>query len=141
VDSEKVPPCPRERGRGIKAQPGEAAESNFDPIRKGYSRPLAAAIPAATIRARRRRDMAARSIGITARSASRAAILAGLIILVVLANLLWPGPLAPPTAISDASNQKPLSDVSDGPRLLHAVKIDANANLSIRLLMTSLQGS
>ena len=69
-----------------------------------------------------------------------AAILAGLIILVVLANLLWPGPLAPPTAQSRMPpTQNPFPTFPMG-RLLHAVKIDANANLSIRLLMTSLQG-
>src|SRR5436309_2904211 len=69
-----------------------------------------------------------------------AAILAGLIILVVLANLLWPGP---PSSIAAQSRmpptQSPFPTFPMGPRL-HAVKIDANANLSMRLLMTSLQG-
>src|SRR3989449_5539864 len=69
-----------------------------------------------------------------------AAILAGLIVLVVLANLLWPGP---PSSIAAQSRmpptQSPFPTFPMGPRL-HAVKIDANANLSMRLLMTSLQG-
>src|SRR5256712_4988202 len=69
-----------------------------------------------------------------------AAILAGLIVLVVLANLLWPGPLASLAAQSRMPPaQSPFPTFPMGPRL-HAVKIDANANLSMRLLMTSLQG-
>src|SRR3989442_15643214 len=69
-----------------------------------------------------------------------AAILAGLIILVVLANLLWPGPPAPPAAQSRMpSTQNPFPMFPMG-LTLHAVRIDANANLSMRLLMTSLQG-
>src|SRR2546425_53239 len=69
-----------------------------------------------------------------------AAILAGLIVLVVLANLLWPGP---PSSIAAQSRmpptQSPFPTFPVGPRL-HAVRMDANANLSMRLLMTSLQG-
>src|SRR6058998_97856 len=69
-----------------------------------------------------------------------AAILAGLIILVVLANLLWPGPPAPPAAQSRMPpTQNPFPTFPMGPTL-HAVRIAANANLSMRLLMTSLQG-
>src|SRR5439155_534115 len=69
-----------------------------------------------------------------------ATILAGLILLVVLANLLWPGPPAPTTAQSRMpQTQGPFPTFPMGPRL-HAVRIDANANLSMRLLMTSLQG-
>src|SRR5437899_6405916 len=69
-----------------------------------------------------------------------AANLAGLIILVVLANLLWPGPAAPPAAQSRMPpTQNPFPTFPVGPRL-HAVRTDANANLSMRLLMTSLQG-
>src|SRR5947209_521634 len=69
-----------------------------------------------------------------------AAILAGLIILVVLANLLWPGPPAPPAAQSRMpSTQNPFPTFRMGPTL-HAVRIDGNANLSMRLLTTSLQG-
>src|SRR2546425_6234114 len=69
-----------------------------------------------------------------------AAILAGLTILVVLANLLWPGPPAPPAAQSRmAPTQSPFPTFPMGPTL-HAVRIDGNANLSMRLLMTSLQG-
>ena len=69
-----------------------------------------------------------------------ATILAGLILLVVLANLLWPGPPAPTAAQSRMPpTQGPFPTFPMGP-LLHAVRIDANANLSMRLLMTSLQG-
>src|SRR2546426_11283111 len=69
-----------------------------------------------------------------------AAILAGLIILVVLANLLWPGPPAPPAAQSRMPpTQSPFPTFPMGPTL-HAVRMDANANQSMRLLMTSLQG-
>src|SRR5947199_6217535 len=69
-----------------------------------------------------------------------AAILAGLIILVVLANLLWPGPPAPPAAQSRMPpTQSPFPTFPMGPTL-HAVRMDANANRSMRLLMTSLQG-
>src|SRR5256886_1544694 len=69
-----------------------------------------------------------------------AAILAGLIILVILANLLWPGPPAPPAAQSRMPpTQSPFPTSPMGPTL-HAVRIDANSNLSMRLLMTSLQG-
>src|SRR3989449_5017619 len=77
----------------------------------------------------------------TRRAIPRAAgILAGLIILVVLANLLWPGPPAPPAAQSRMpSTQNPFPTFPMGPTL-HTVRIDANANLSMRLLMTSLQG-
>src|SRR5256884_3190360 len=68
------------------------------------------------------------------------AILAGLIVLVVLANLLWPGPRASIAAQSRMPPiQSPFPTFPMGPRL-HAVKIDGNANLSMRLLMTSLQG-
>src|SRR2546427_3084975 len=66
--------------------------------------------------------------------------LAGLIILVARANLLWPGPPAPPAAQSRMpSTQNPFPTFPMGPTL-HTVRIDANANLSMRLLMTSLQG-
>src|SRR5437667_1374958 len=109
-------------------------------MRKGYSRRLAAAIPAAQGRARRRMDMVA-SFDRNRRAIRVAAtILAGLILLVVLANLLWPGPPAPTAAQSRMPPTKgPFPTFPMGP-LLHAVRIDANANLSMRLLMTSLQG-
>src|SRR5436309_13783316 len=69
-----------------------------------------------------------------------AAILAGLIILVVLANLLWPGPPAPPAAQSRlAPTHSPFPTFPTGPTL-HAVRMDANANQSTRLRMTPLQG-
>src|SRR5207247_3168851 len=68
-----------------------------------------------------------------------ATILAGLILLVVLANLLWPGPPAPTAAQSRMPpTQGPFPTIPLGP-LLHAVRIDANANLSLRLLITQLQ--
>src|SRR2546427_8535679 len=69
-----------------------------------------------------------------------AAILAGLIILVVLANLPWPGPPAPLAAQSRMPPcQRTFPIFPMGPTL-HAVRMDSNANLSMRLLMTSLQG-
>lgn len=68
------------------------------------------------------------------------AVLAGLLLLVVLANLLWPGPPAPPVAQSRMPpTQSPFPTFPMGPTL-HAARMDANANLSMRLLMTSLQG-
>ena len=69
-----------------------------------------------------------------------AAVLAGLLVLVVLSNLLWPGPPAPAAAQSRMPpSQSPFPTFPMGP-VLHAAKIDASANLSTRLLMTSLQG-
>src|SRR5207247_436854 len=69
-----------------------------------------------------------------------ATILAGLILLVALANLLWPGPPAPTAAQSRMPpTQGPFPTFPMGP-LLHAVRIHANDNLSMRLLMTSLPG-
>src|SRR5438093_11355005 len=68
-----------------------------------------------------------------------ATILAGLILLVVLANLLWPGPPAPTAAQSRMPpTQGPFPTFPMRP-LLHAVRIDANANLWMRLLLTPLQ--
>lgn len=69
------------------------------------------------------------------------AILALLFIQVIAANLLWPGP--PPASAEQirmpptASPFPPFPPV--GP-ILHVATVDANANLSMRLLMTSLQG-
>src|SRR5213593_4731056 len=68
------------------------------------------------------------------------AVLAGLMILVVFANLLWPGPPAPSAAQRRMPPaQSPFPTFPMGP-VLHAATMDANANLSMRLLMTSLQG-
>src|SRR5213593_3376756 len=68
------------------------------------------------------------------------AVLAGLMILVVFANLLWPGPPAPSAAQRRMPPaQSPFPTFPMGP-VLHAATMDVNANLSMRLLMTSLQG-
>jgi len=59
---------------------------------------------------------------------------------VVVANVLWPGP--PPPAVNQPRmppSQSPFPTFVPGP-VLHAARIDADANLSMRLLMTSLQG-
>jgi len=68
------------------------------------------------------------------------AVLAVLMISVVVANVLWPGP--PPPAVNQPRmppSQSPFPTFVPGP-VLHAARIDADANLSMRLLMTSLQG-
>src|SRR2546425_5589292 len=67
-------------------------------------------------------------------------VLAALLISVVLANVLWPG--APSPAVAEPRmppSQSPFPRFPLGPTL-HAAKIDADANLSMRLLMTSLEG-
>ena len=67
-------------------------------------------------------------------------VLAALLISVVLANVLWPGPPSPAAAEPRMPpSQSPFPRFPLGPTL-HAARIDANANLSMRLLMTSLQG-
>ncbi len=69
-----------------------------------------------------------------------AGVVAVLMILVVLANLLWPGPPSAPVAGPRMPpTESPFPTFPMGP-MLHAARMDANANLSIRLLMTSLQG-
>jgi hypothetical protein len=59
---------------------------------------------------------------------------------VVVANVLWPGP-APPAANQPRMppGQSPFPTFALAP-VLHAAQMDADANLSMRLLMTSLQG-
>src|SRR5437016_11324120 len=67
-------------------------------------------------------------------------VLAALLISVVLANVLWPGPPSPAAAEPRMPpSQSPFPRFPLGPTL-HAARMDANANLSMRLLMTSLQG-
>src|SRR5438445_425137 len=68
------------------------------------------------------------------------AVLAVLMISVVLANVLWPGPTSPAVVEQRMPpNLSPFPTFSLGP-VLHAARMDANANLSMRLVMTSLQG-
>src|SRR5437867_3077239 len=68
------------------------------------------------------------------------AVLAVLMISIVLANVLWPGPTYPAVVEPRMPpNLSPFPTFSLGP-VLHAARMDANANLSMRLLMTSLQG-
>src|SRR5437879_3964370 len=67
-------------------------------------------------------------------------VLAALLISVVLANVLWPGPPSPAVAeLRMPPSQSPFPTFPLGPTL-RAARMDANANLSMRLLMTSLQG-
>src|SRR3989454_2098859 len=68
------------------------------------------------------------------------AVLAVLMISVVVANVLWPGP--PPPAVNQPRmppSQSPFPTFALAP-VLHAATMDADANLSMRILMTSLQG-
>ncbi len=67
-------------------------------------------------------------------------VLAALMISVVVANVLWPGP-TPPAVVEPRMppSESPFPTFPLGP-VLHAARIDADANLSLRLLMTSLQG-
>src|SRR2546425_4251968 len=68
------------------------------------------------------------------------AVLAVLMISVVVANVLWPGPTPP--AVNQPRmppSQSPFPTFALAP-VLHAARMDADANLSMRLLMTSLQG-
>src|SRR3989442_3593862 len=68
------------------------------------------------------------------------AVLAVLMISVVVANVLWPGP--PPPAVNQPRmppSQSPFPTFVPGP-VLHPARFDPDANLSMRLLMTSLQG-
>src|SRR2546422_9624636 len=68
------------------------------------------------------------------------AVLAVLMISVVVANVLWPGP--PPPAVNQPRmppSQSPFPPFALPP-VLHAATMDADANLSMRILMTSLQG-
>src|SRR5213594_844154 len=68
------------------------------------------------------------------------AVLAVLMISIVLANVLWPGPTYPAVVEPRMPpNLSPFPTFVPGP-VLHAARMDANANLSMRLLMTSLQG-
>src|SRR5712692_5573316 len=68
------------------------------------------------------------------------AVLAALMISVLVANVLWPGPTPP--AVNQPRmppSQSPFPTFALAP-VPHAVRMDADANLSMRLLMTSLQG-
>src|SRR3989442_5779250 len=68
------------------------------------------------------------------------AVLAVLMISVVVANVLWPGP--PPPAVNQPRmppSQSPFPTFVPGP-VLHPSRIDADANLSMRRLITSLKG-
>src|SRR2546428_12505754 len=68
------------------------------------------------------------------------AVLAVLMISVVVANVLWPGP--PPPADNQPRmppSQSPFPTFALAP-VLHAAPMDADANLSMRILMTALQG-
>jgi len=68
------------------------------------------------------------------------AVLAALMTSVVVANVLWPGPTPP--AVNQPRmppSQSPFPTFALAP-VLHAARMDADANLSMRLLMTSLQG-
>src|SRR5207245_3929145 len=109
-------------------------------FRKSYSRSTAAAIPRDGPRC------AARGIMSTSLDRDQRAlrlagvVLSALLVSVVAANVLWPGPVSPTAA-------PPRMPPTQSPYLtfplsstLHAVRIDENANLSMRLLMTSLQG-
>src|SRR5437660_10075119 len=67
-------------------------------------------------------------------------LLAGLFLLVLVANVLWV--LPSPTSITQPRmppTVRPFPQFRMGP-ILHVVTLDADANLSPRLLMTSLQG-
>ncbi|HYR81827.1 MAG TPA: hypothetical protein VEN80_05960, partial [Thermoplasmata archaeon] len=67
-------------------------------------------------------------------------VLSALLVSVVAANVLWPGPVSPTAAAPRMPpTQSPFPTFPLG-SMLHAAKMDANANLSMRLLMTSLQG-
>lgn len=67
-------------------------------------------------------------------------VLAGLFIVVVLSNVLWPGtPPADPTQPRMPPEASPFPIFTMGP-VLHIVPLGGNENLSSRLLMTSLQG-
>lgn len=67
-------------------------------------------------------------------------VLGVLLVSVVVANVLWPGPLPPPVGQPRMPpTQSPFPTFPMG-SLLHAARMDPNANLSMRLLMTSLQG-
>src|SRR3989442_8633363 len=68
------------------------------------------------------------------------AVLAVLMISVVVANVLWPA--RPPPAVNQPRmppSQSPFPTFALAP-VLHAATMDADANLSMRILMTSLQG-
>src|SRR2546430_11334925 len=67
-------------------------------------------------------------------------LLAGLFLLVIVANVLWV--LPSPTSINQRRmppTVSPFPQFRMGP-ILHVVTLDPDANLSTRLLMTSLQG-
>ncbi|HKW42604.1 MAG TPA: hypothetical protein VJP06_00315, partial [Thermoplasmata archaeon] len=69
------------------------------------------------------------------------AILALLFVQVVAANLLWPGaPPANPDPIRMPPTASPFPFFPPVAPILHAVNLDADANQSTRLVMTSLQG-
>jgi len=67
-------------------------------------------------------------------------VLGVLLVSVVVANVIWPGSPSP-TVVQPRipPSQSPFPTFPMGP-MLHAARMDANANLSMRLLMTSLQG-
>src|SRR3989442_2313594 len=67
-------------------------------------------------------------------------VLSAGLVSVVASNGLWPGPVSPTAAAPRMPpTQSPFPTFPLG-SMLHAAKIDANANLSRRLLMTSFQG-
>src|SRR2546427_9100918 len=67
-------------------------------------------------------------------------VLSALLVSVVAANVLWPGPVSPTAAAPRMPpTQSPFAPVPLD-SMLHAAKMNANANLSMRLHMTSLQG-
>src|SRR2546426_7391537 len=71
---------------------------------------------------------------------SAGVVLSALLVSVVAANMLWPGPVSPTAAAPRMPpTQNPFPTFPMGPTL-HAVRIDGNANLSMRLLTASLQG-
>src|SRR6266705_5046616 len=109
-------------------------------FRKSYSRSTAAAIPRDGPRCAARGTMST-SLDRDQRALRLAGVvLSALLVSVVAANVLWPGPVSPTAAAPRMPPaQSPFPTFPMGTRL-HAVKIDANANLSMRLLMTSLQG-
>jgi len=67
-------------------------------------------------------------------------VLAALLISVVLANVLWPGPPSPAVAeLRMPPSQSPFPRFPLRPTL-RAARMDANPKLPMRLLMTPLQG-
>ncbi len=73
-------------------------------------------------------------------SRNLAVILAALVVLVLASNVLWPGaPSQAPDPPRMPPGESPFPFLRMGPEL-HVVALDPSANLSTRLLLTSLQG-